>query len=53
MAKSRVSTITESDTGRNLTFKDNKTGSIMTRASFVSKIQKGEYPHDHFPYRAA
>lgn len=40
----RIITLTESKTGRNLTFQDTKTKETLTRAALVSKIEKGEYP---------
>ncbi|MDJ0641703.1 MAG: hypothetical protein QNJ15_02700 [Erythrobacter sp.] len=43
----RVKTTKESDTGRNLEFKDNFTGDEMTRGQFVKKIKAGEYPNHH------
>lgn len=47
MKKPRVTVNTESDTGRNLTFRDNKTGRNMNREQFVKSIEKGNYPDYH------
>ena len=46
MAK-RVSVNTESSSGRNLTFHDNKTGRNMNRQQFVTSIELGKYPDYH------
>ena len=46
MAKT-VRTISESDSGRNLKFQDKKTGSTMSRAEFVKKIEQGKYDDYH------
>ncbi len=43
MKGKRVRTIDESDSGRNLEFKDIKNGQEMTRAEFVKKIEDGSY----------
>jgi len=43
----RVKTTKESPSGRNQTFRDNYTGEDMTRAGFVKKIERGEYPKHH------
>lgn len=43
----RITVTKESDSGRNLEFKDNKTGVLMSREEFVEKIEKGEYPDYH------
>ena len=47
MARKRVSTIKESDTGRNKKFRDNYNGRQMTRSEFVKKIERGDYPSYH------
>ena len=47
MARKRVTVTSESDTGRNLKFRDNHTGANMTRDQFVGRIQKGDYPNYH------
>ncbi len=44
MNKPRVSVNRESETGRNLTFHDNKTGRNMNRGQFVKSIERGNYP---------
>jgi len=46
MAKS-VKVTRENDSGRNLGFQDKKTGKNMTRAGFVSEINKGNYQDYH------
>ena len=43
----RVKTTQESDSGRNQKFHDNFTGKDMTRAGFVSDIEKGGYSNYH------
>jgi len=47
MARKRVTVTEESDSGRNENFHDNYTGQDMTRAQFVRKIEKGDYPNYH------
>ena len=48
MAKrGRVSTTSETDSGRNTQFRDNQTGADMTRAEFVRHIEGGNYPNYH------
>lgn len=46
MAK-RISVTKESDSGRNLNFRDNHKGTDMTRAGFVRKIENGGYDSYH------
>lgn len=43
----RISVTSENSTGRNMTFHDNYTGADMTRAQFVSQINKGNYENYH------
>jgi hypothetical protein len=43
----RVRVIQESETGRNQQFRDNRTGTIMSRAEFVRQIEAGNYPNYH------
>lgn len=43
----RITVTEESDSGRNLEFKDNKTGVLMSREEFVEKIEKCVYPDYH------
>jgi len=47
MARKRVSTILESDTGRNLKFRDNYQKKTMTNNQFVKEIKAGNYPKHH------
>lgn len=47
MGRKTVHTTSESSTGRNLKFHDDKTGADMTRAQFVNEIQHGNYPEYH------
>lgn len=47
MAGKRVSVTRETDSGRNETFRDNRTGQEMSRTEFVRKIEKGDYPNHH------
>jgi len=42
--KPKVIALTESTTGRNITFKDTETKAVMTRAAFVERIKQGAYP---------
>ncbi len=46
MAKSVVVT-SESESGRNQNFHDNKSGKDMTRAGFVKEIEQGNYNSYH------
>ncbi len=43
----RISVISESETGRNQTFRDNLTRTVMTRTDFVRQIKAGTYPNFH------
>lgn len=43
----RVSVTRESETGRNLRFRDNYTGADMSSSQFVRQIENGNYPHHH------
>ncbi len=43
----RVSTIKESNTGRNERFRDNYKNIEMTRNQFVKQIEQGNYPKHH------
>jgi hypothetical protein len=47
MAGKRIKVISESDSGRNQTFKDTRTGQEMTREQFVQQIDQGAYPNYH------
>ncbi|EEU31064.1 hypothetical protein HMPREF0501_00469 [Limosilactobacillus coleohominis 101-4-CHN] len=42
--RKRVTTTSQSSTGRNLTFHDNYSGNDMTRSQFVREIKNGNYP---------
>lgn len=46
MAKTVVVT-SESDSGRNQKFHDNKSGKDMSRAGFVKEIKEGNFPDYH------
>lgn len=46
MAK-RITVTKESDSGRNLIFKDNYTGKDMNRNQFVNQIKAGNYDNYH------
>ncbi len=39
----RITVTDESDSGRNLSFHDNRTGATMTRSQFVNEINRGNY----------
>ncbi len=43
MARQRVSVIKESESGRNILFRDNYTNKKMTNKQFVTEIEKGRY----------
>ena len=43
----RITVIDEDNSGRNQRFRDNHTGSIMSRAEFVRLIEAGMYPNYH------
>jgi len=43
----RITVVQESDTGRNEKFRDNQTGTVMTRPELVRKIDSGQYPNYH------
>lgn len=47
MARPRIKVTQESPTGRNLKFRDTRTGANMTRAQFVKQIEAGKYPKYH------
>ncbi|MFD1450880.1 hypothetical protein [Oceanobacillus sojae] len=47
MGRKRVSTIYESDSGRNLKFRDNYKNKTMTNNQFVKEINSGNYPNHH------
>jgi hypothetical protein len=43
----RIKVVQESDTGRNEKFRDNQTGTVMSRPELVRKIESGQYPNYH------
>lgn len=43
----RITVIRESESGRNERFRDNSTGTEMTRPQFVREIEKGKYDNYH------
>lgn len=43
----RISVTSESESGRNQQFRDNRTGAIMSRPAFVAKIESGVYENYH------
>ena len=43
----RITVINEDYSGRNLQFRDNYTGAVMSRAEFVRLIEAGVYPNYH------
>jgi hypothetical protein len=47
MANKRVSVTSETTTGRNTRFHDNRTGADMTRGQFVKQIEQGGYSNYH------
>ena len=47
MANKRVSVRSETPTGRNTRFHDNRTGADMSRSEFVRQIERGNYQNYH------
>lgn len=47
MAKKRISVTSETESGRNRRFRDNRTGEDMSRADLVRRIRNGEYEDYH------
>lgn len=47
VARKGVKVISESPTGRNRRFRDNRTGEEMTRSEFVKEIERGNYEGYH------
>lgn len=47
MARKRVSVISEDPNGRNQRYRDNYTNREMSRAEFVRRIERGDYPNHH------
>ena len=47
MANKRITVTAETPTGRNVSYKDNRTGESMTRPQLVKKIEQGVYPNYH------
>lgn len=47
MAGKRIAVTKESDSGRNLGFKDTRTGERLSRAGLVQKIEQGMYSNYH------
>lgn len=47
MANKRIKVTSETDTGRNMQFHDNRTGEDMSRAQFVKKIEQDHYENYH------
>ena len=47
MGRQRVSTTSESSSGRNQRFHDNYNGADMTRGQFVREINNGNYENYH------
>ncbi|HEY9404247.1 MAG TPA: hypothetical protein VIQ24_16440 [Pyrinomonadaceae bacterium] len=43
----RISVVRETRSGRNVGFKDNRTGRVMSRPELVKKIEGGQYAHYH------
>ena len=43
----RIKVTKESDSGRNLRFRDTRNGKDMTRAQFVKQIENDKYPNYH------
>ena len=43
----RITVTSETNTGRNRTFRDNITGTTMTRAQFVRQIENNVYDNYH------
>ena len=47
MARKRISVKKEDDNGRNQAFRDNYTGTDMSRVQFVKAIKNGQYTNYH------
>jgi len=47
MARKRITVIRETDTGRNIEFRDNYNGRTMSRSQFVWEIKQWNYPKYH------
>jgi len=47
MTNKRIKVTSETDTGRNTKFHDNRTGADMSRAQFVKKIEQDQYDNYH------
>jgi len=47
MIQARIQKVNESATGRNVTFRDNQTNQILTRAQVVQKIESGDIQGYH------
>lgn len=47
MANKRIIVIKENNTGRNIVFKDTKTGKVMSDKQLSKKIEKGDYQDYH------
>jgi hypothetical protein len=43
----RITLVSESDSGRNERFRDNRTGTIMSRQDFVKQIENERYDNYH------
>lgn len=45
--RKRITVINENESGRNINFKDNYTGKMMTLNQFVKKIENNNYENYH------
>lgn len=45
--RKRITVINENESGRNINFKDNYTGKMMTLNQFVKKIENSNYENYH------
>lgn len=43
----RITVVSESDSGRNERFRDNRTGATMSRPDFIKQIENGRYDNYH------
>jgi hypothetical protein len=43
----RITVVGETRSGRNVRFRDNRTGCVMTRAALVKRIDDGQYGRYH------
>lgn len=45
--RKRITVVSETRAGRNIRFRDNRTGRVMSRPELVKRIEGGQYKHYH------